>query len=227
VLRLLALKIPDKLGYLEKNHGLNRDAMMAWSAVGSAQNLVRDLIHSCLRKAAGEVSKIRSEEAFNALSDRVRKDLGRICASRAGLLNEILEAFTNIRIRIDRVEKRAPEACEDMRAQISDLIYEGFLDELEPVRLEHYPRYLAALSHRLEKLEADPLQDQGKLAAVAPWWRRYQDHIHGGGEYDHALDTFRWMIAEYRVSVFAQQLGTDGKVSEKRLRDAWDKVNRA
>jgi ATP-dependent helicase HrpA len=28
----------------------------------------------------------------------------------------------------------------------------------------------------------------------------------------------RWMIEEYRVSLFAQQLGTDGPVSDQRIR---------
>jgi len=227
VLRLLALELPDKLRYLEKNHGLTRDAMMAWSAVGSAPSLVRDLVYSSLRKTAGNVSAIRSEVAYHALKDQVRRDLGRICASRARRLNEILEATTRVRVGIDSQNKRAPEACEDMGSQVADLIYEGFLEEIEPGRLEHYPRYLAAVSHRLEKLETDPLQDQQKLERVAPWWRLYQDHIHGGGIYDQAVDAFRWMVSEYRVSVFAQHLGTDGKVSEKRLRDAWDKVNQA
>jgi len=41
---------------------------------------------------------------------------------------------------------------------------------------------------------------------------------------DEALDEFRWLLEEYRVSVFAQSLGTAVKVSEKRLAAAWKNV---
>ena len=39
-------------------------------------------------------------------------------------------------------------------------------------------------------------------------------------ERDTALDAIRWMIEEYRVSLFAQHLGTDGPISDKRIRTA-------
>jgi ATP-dependent helicase HrpA len=35
------------------------------------------------------------------------------------------------------------------------------------------------------------------------------------------MDRYRWLIEEFRVSIFAQPLGTAEKVSEKRLADAW------
>ena len=55
-------------------------------------------------------------------------------------------------------------------------------------------------------------------------WQKYLDHVSDGAEYDEQLDSFRWMIEEFRVSLFAQRLGTVEKVSEKRLKDAWLKV---
>jgi ATP-dependent helicase HrpA len=38
------------------------------------------------------------------------------------------------------------------------------------------------------------------------------------------LDEFRWLLEEFRVSLFAQQLGTRTPVSEKRLRKFWESV---
>jgi len=226
VLRLLKLGLQDKLKYLERNHGISRPAMLAWSTVSSAEALVADLIASSLRRAARDASGVRSEDDFRALLERLRNDIGRVCTARAGLLSEMLEAMSAAKARILDLETRLPEACEDMAGQIDDLVYEGFLEELEPGRLEHYPRYFAAVVHRLEKLEADPRQDRDKMDRVTPWWRRYRDHMMDGAIYDENIDAFRWLIEEFRVSVFAQQLGTDGKVSEKRLEEAWDKVGK-
>jgi ATP-dependent helicase HrpA len=224
VLRVMEIQLPDKLKYLQKHHGISRAGLLAWSAMGNPNNLIRDLVHSSLRRAAGDVAEVRSSEMFDALLERVRKELGTICTRRARLVSEILETASDLRTRLNDLDSQLPEACRDLDEQISDLIYEGFLEELEPGRLEHYPRYLAAIAHRLEKLEVDPRQDLAKLERVLPWWRRYQECIEGGMTYDRDLDVFRWLIEEYRVSVFAQHLGTKEKVSEKRLQEAWDRV---
>jgi ATP-dependent helicase HrpA len=41
---------------------------------------------------------------------------------------------------------------------------------------------------------------------------------------DPDLDEYRWMLEEYRVSLFAQTLGTSMKVSPQRLARQWAKV---
>ncbi len=226
VVRLLMLEMPDKIRYLQKHHGISRNALMAWSPVGSVEGLVDDLVHSTFRLAAGDVSNIRTEAGFNHLAGKIRLELGRLCADRAKTLSRTLESAARVRQGLGKHGKRLTEACQDIEAQLCDLIYEGFLEDLEPNRLEHYPRYLEAQLHRLEKLQLDPQQDQAKMSLVSPWFERYQQCIHEGREYDQDLDAFRWLVEEYRVSVFAQHLGTDGKVSETRLRRAWNSVKR-
>ena len=59
---------------------------------------------------------------------------------------------------------------------------------------------------------------------MQPWWDRYLQRLHGDGGYDQTLDEYRWLVEEYRVSLFAQRLGTAVKVSEKRLAAAWQNV---
>jgi ATP-dependent helicase HrpA len=60
---------------------------------------------------------------------------------------------------------------------------------------------------------------------VLPWWSRYVEKLEeDGAVYDAALDEYRWLVEEYRVSVFAQNLGTAVKVSVKRLAAAWQNV---
>ena len=54
---------------------------------------------------------------------------------------------------------------------------------------------------------------------------RVVDLLEQGQEYDEAVDEYRWLLEEFRVSLFAQQLGTRAKVSIKRLQDAWKKID--
>ena len=95
------------------------------------------------------------------------------------------------------------------------------LGELESGRLQHYPRYLRAVEERLAQLELNPLRDRQRQAEVEPWWQRYCEALAAGKDYDEAMDAFRWLLHEFRVSLFAQRLGTAVKVSPKRLAEAW------
>jgi ATP-dependent helicase HrpA len=62
------------------------------------------------------------------------------------------------------------------------------------------------------------------MLLVEPWWQDYLGALEEGVPYDKTLDAFRWLLEEYRISLFAQSLGTDGKVSEKRLAELWKKT---
>jgi ATP-dependent helicase HrpA len=96
---------------------------------------------------------------------------------------------------------------------------------LSPARLEHYPRYLEAMLIRLASVEEDPRKDAVRMKEVGPFWQRYLDLLEQGREYDAAVDEYRWLLEEFRVSIFAQQLGARAKVSVKRLEEAWRKID--
>jgi ATP-dependent helicase HrpA len=62
------------------------------------------------------------------------------------------------------------------------------------------------------------------MALTEPWWQRYLAALEQGHPYDEDMDAYRWLIEEYRVSLFAQKLRTAEKVSEKRLAEAWKRT---
>ncbi len=112
----------------------------------------------------------------------------------------------------------------DVRDQTAALVHDGFVSATPPARLPHLTRYLRAASYRLDKAQSNPNRD----AEIA--WRVHDvEEAYGraratlaAGPADPArgreLAEVRWLIEELRVSLFAQQLGTDGPVSEKRIR---------
>ncbi len=107
---------------------------------------------------------------------------------------------------------------------MDDLLYPGFLSDLEPDRLRHYPRYLKAIEERLIQLDQNPVRDRQRMDQISPWWNRYCEALANDAVYDEAMDAFRWLLEEFRVSLFAQRLGTACRVSEKRLAEAWKKT---
>ena len=226
VLRLLAIECRDKLRYLEKHHGLTREAQMAWAPFGSVAALVSDLSWSAMVEAAGNrVLDIRTEAAFIELTKDVRKRLVSVFQTRAGLLDLVMKRVQAISPLLDdRFAAARPGIFEDVDAQLQDLLYEGFLRDLEPDRFQHYPRYLEAVQMRLDRVGLNPARDLQLMSELQPWWQRYLDFVAAGGVYDERVDAYRWLLEEYRVSLFAQQLGTAEKVSAKRLEQAWQSV---
>ena len=226
VLRLLALKLDSKLRDLRKHHGLGATGLLAWSASGSVETLVDGLVQSSLVLVAGNhPAGIRDEAAFMALLDNVRAGLGPVFRTQSGFLDKALSAWSEVSNTLDDdYFNFRPQVFNDMRSQLDDMLYDGFLHELPPERLEHYPRYLEAMRIRLESIEKDPNRDAERMAQVEPFWHQYLQLLEQGRDYDEAMDEYRWLMEEFRVSLFAQQLGTRAKVSVQRLRKARQKV---
>jgi ATP-dependent helicase HrpA len=85
-------------------------------------------------------------------------------------------------------------------------------------RLPHLPRYLKALLVRAERAAVNPAKDQEKVKQILPFRQALQALNPPAAEpARRALEEFRWMLEEFKVSVFAQELGTAQPVSAKRL----------
>ena len=115
----------------------------------------------------------------------------------------------------------------DMTAQLQALFETKRLVETPTQYLSYYPRYLKALLNRAERLSAQGIKDEKSMAMLALQLERLAK---GRRDYP-GLEVlspeavqFRWMLEEFRVSLFAQQLGTKLPVSTKRLDQQWQSV---
>jgi ATP-dependent helicase HrpA len=107
-----------------------------------------------------------------------------------------------------------------MRADLEALVPPRFLEATPLERLTHLPRYLKAMLVRAERAALSPAKDQEKARRVKPYLdalKQWSAAKLTTVEADQAFTTFRWLVEEYKVSVFAQELGTAQPVSAKRL----------
>jgi ATP-dependent helicase HrpA len=118
-------------------------------------------------------------------------------------------------------------AMTDMRAQLARLVHRGFVAETGQPQLRHVPRYLAALRQRHERLVGGGVaavnRDRALMDQVGPLQQSYLHRVEAlpdGTPEPLALRRVRWMLEEYRVSLWAQQLGTPSAVSDARIRKA-------
>ncbi|MEN0109381.1 MAG: DUF3418 domain-containing protein, partial [Planctomycetota bacterium] len=127
---------------------------------------------------------------------------------------------------LKRVERdfRHP-ATDDVRSQIAALTRPGFLASTPPDWATELPRYLEAIETRLRRIaEGGGAQDLRMRADVEPRAERYWEAVAEDPRLaaDERGVRYRWMLEEFRVSTFAQRLGTRVKASAKRLDEAWD-----
>ena len=118
----------------------------------------------------------------------------------------------------------------DMRRQLAALVHPGFVTRTGARRLADLVRYLQAISRRLDKLPEVPARDAERMAAVHRVADDYASVLAGlppARRRSPDAQAVRWMIEEFRVSLFAQTLGTRGSVSEQRIERALDQLGQA
>jgi ATP-dependent helicase HrpA len=98
-----------------------------------------------------------------------------------------------------------------LEEDLARLVPPDFLKHTPHERLEHLPRYLKAMLQRGERAWLSPVKDaeRARLLVVFRDWKSQVPEAN--------FEAFRWLLEEYRVSVFAQELGTAQPVSAKRL----------
>jgi ATP-dependent helicase HrpA len=110
--------------------------------------------------------------------------------------------------------------------QLKRLIPKRFIAQTPWPQLQHFARYLKAVTLRLDKVRVDPARDAARLAELKPQEQRYWRLVaERKGVMDERLREFRWLLEELRVSFFAQELRTPQPVSIKRLDKAWAQLN--
>ena len=139
-------------------------------------------------------------------------------------LTTVLALNHDIRKQIKgKIDLSLLETLNDIKEQINALVYPGFLNELSMEELRQYPRYLKAIIKRLDRLNGDAHKDRGLRLQIQSLWDDYQKLL-AKHSMTEDLKEFRWMLEEFRVSLFAQDLGTAYPVSEKRLAKRFNEI---
>jgi ATP-dependent helicase HrpA len=189
-------------------------------------DLVDELIALILdRTFLDERPPIRRQADFAAAFADGRGRLPANATEVARLATEILAAYQRLRQRLAAVTQvNWQPTVADLRAQLDDLVFRGFLQTTRYAQLKHYPRFLKAAEQRLDKLAYAAARDREQMAAMADLLARSHDRTaaaRAAGRDDPRLEEIRWLLEELRVSLFAQSLGTARTVSVKRVEARW------
>ena len=114
---------------------------------------------------------------------------------------------------------------QDIGGQLDRLMNKNFINQSQWQHLEQMPRYLKAIEARLERFKSQLPKENAAVQELRDWQQKLSKAQAQCLPYTAqymALDGFAWSLEEYRVSLFAQQLGTQKPISAKRLQKQWD-----
>lgn len=167
-------------------------------------------------------------ETFDARNARASVQISIAAQEVATWLPKLADGVHDLRLRNEKAPAAWSEVFHGIAQQQRHFFPEGFLQTIPWRALAEYPRYLRAMSMRLDKLSSGGIPKDRRLREpLERAWQQYealaQKYPAGGAP--SKLNQLRWLIEEYRVSIFAQKLGTKEKVSEKRINELVDSLS--
>ena len=215
-------RILDSLGNAEK-------LALAGAPYPSVADLLEDCRMAVVRAAVDARPLPRSEQEYDVLLAALGTPADHEAAVRAVVADvlRVLDAWRAADKALSgRVDMWSLPAVTDMKAQLGRLVHPvgrwgGFVAEAGPVHLRRYPTYLRALVVRRGKLDENVHADRQLMDRVGDLQELYLHQLAAlpeGRPPGERLRLVRWLLEEYRVSLWAQQLGTAQTVSDARIR---------
>ncbi len=209
--------------------GVGLDNATKLTLAASSYPTAKALLADCVTAALGDlVEPVWDQDSFLALLERARRELPeRSLAIRDQVVRVLADTVAVDRLLHGRVDLAVLPSMNDMRQHLGRLTAAGFVANAGSEHLRDYPRYLAALTERHRRLADAPAADLERMSRVAEFqsgWEHRMAALPEGRPPGAALVRLGWLVEEYRVSLWAQHLGTREPVSDVRLRAAMNSV---
>ncbi|MEV8266002.1 ATP-dependent RNA helicase HrpA [Microbacterium sp. NPDC076911] len=227
VRRLLLLSVPSPTSYVLEHLTAPEKLALAASPYPSAKALIEDCraaVADAVIERVSADSPIRTAAAFatarDALSSVVVDELFRTTSLTAKILTASRDVERAVR---EQNSLTLLGALGDVKGQLAGLIYPGFVSRTGLAQLNHLPRYLRGARERVRALAENPGRDRQRMSEIERAVAIFTD---AGGAIPPpphtapALEHTRWLLEEFRISLFAQQLGTAEPASLQRIQKA-------
>ena len=231
LLKLLILACNKEHRYLKSNLPNIQKHCLQYASTGKCEELKQSIIKNTFRLCF-DVNNFNctDQQTFESHLAEHREKLVSQATDICHQLDTILTFHHKVKKALKgNINPAWLDALSDITEHLNSLIYVGFLDALDMHELRQYPRYLKGLQRRVDKLMENSHKDRGLRLQIQAHWQTYQAFINKKNiqhtpQHKLALQEYRWMLEEFRISLFAQELGTALPISEKRLKKRWREI---
>lgn len=228
--RLLILNIPSPIKYLHEKLPNKSKLGLYFNSFGTVLNLIDDCIACGIDYLIMKYNqKVENQEQYQELLGYTKEHINEIVVDIAKQVESILTLHFNINKRLKgRIDLSLAFALSDIKAQLNELVYKGFVAKTGYNKLHDIYRYLTAIEKRIEKLGTNVAKDRQSMNIIEEVKNEYQSWFNSLSENQKSLNdvtNIKWMIEELRVNLFAQQLGTPYPISAKRIKQQIETVS--
>ncbi|MCV7366172.1 ATP-dependent RNA helicase HrpA [Mycolicibacterium duvalii] len=225
--RLLRLAGPNVLKAVERSLDTRTRLELGDNPDGSLTALFEDCADAAVAVLVARPVWTRAE--FDAAGARLAASLQKTTVDVVRRAQRVLQSRREVMLALPaRPTALQADAVADIRAQLARLLPVGFVTAAGAARLGDLARYLAAVVRRLDRLPHAPAADRERMERVAAMQHAYDDlraALSPARAAAADVADIGWLIEEFRVSLWAQQLGTARSVSEQRIYRAIDAVH--
>ena len=228
VYQLIKNAVPSPLKYLQQKLPNKAKLSLYFNPFGQIALLIDDIIMAGIDAIVSEFEQrqgesIRNKSSFQDATELVRANINDRAMSIAMQVEQGLTTANAIQKSCKgKIPLPLINHVAHIKSHLDSLVYKGFVFDLGESQLSNWIRYLKALRVRADKLKVDPNRDRLNQLEVDKALNALQEveaKLQRAGQDLHALQSVRWMIEEFRVSLFAQQLGTQYPISLKRIKN--------
>jgi len=233
VRRLFTLQFGKDIKYLKHCLSLPREIRTAAAYFGGSAHIENRLFQMALHLLID--CTVRNQDAFVQAMEKARPRIYETAVQCLTMINEILRSYSELRLQLQNLQQTNPankkigEFIGAVYKELDHLLPEDFLSRYDEEVLVKMPRYIRALAIRVNRgtahLDKDRLKAE-KLQKVTEALRTLEDTLppfSSSGKLQ-ALNELRWMIEEYKISLFAPELKTLFPVSPKRLQQKVEEI---
>ncbi len=231
VITLLKLTLSKEVRYLKKNLPHLKESMLIFSPLGAKESLLDDLLSAILDKVFLDGRPLpRAKQDFEQCVTTNKGNLISMANEMATQLYRVLASYQGVAKRMKgSIPLPWSRIYGDIQFQLKQLIYPGFIGNTPLFWLGQLPRYFKGIEVRLERFQNHLNKENQFVSELEGLWQTYhkQKKAHDDKAlYDPELVKYRWMLEEYRISLFAQSVGTLEPISAKRLAKQWQDVKK-
>jgi ATP-dependent helicase HrpA len=225
--QLVINALPEQVKNLKKSIPDIQNLCLKYTDFGRCDDLKLDIIN----KTIDDVflyGDIRSEAEFRSRLEKGRGELHEQAKQWSDLLTNILDEYRLIKKIMKQPAFSQLDTVSDIHQQLNYLFPNNFITTIDREWLQQYPRYLLAINKRFDKSKTNATRDRQSRLMFSKLWDEYikrQQSLAKQHVESEELVHYRWMLEEYRVSLYAQELKTKFPVSEKRLRTFWNELS--
>jgi ATP-dependent helicase HrpA len=229
VRRLLRIALAEKMKQGRKQLPVQPKTSLLYAAIESrdprndglkdSDRLRADLVEGAFTALSADgLLEIRDADAFARRRDEIGRTLFGEAMTRLKQAEAILARVAEVRAALEsNLMGWARANLDDLHAQLATLAAPGFLRDVPADALAEYPRWLKGMALRAERALRDPVRDQARMLELKPFVDALADARDRGIDHAPGWQALRWDLEEFRVSLFAQELGAKGGVSAKKL----------